>query len=404
MPAQRIRVWVRHFKDRPNLVLQWIDPATGDRKSQSADTSDPKLAEQRRSDLEADLNAGRWKPKLRGKKAAEGRLTWEAFRKLCEAQYLPECRPCSRRLFRATFRLFEHLAKPRWLDAISVRTVSAFHASLRTARVRGKEGYAPSSIKTVLTYLRASLAWAVEQELLAVVPRFPRVHVPKRKPRPIPAELVERLLDAADDPQVRAFLQCGWLAGMRRSEAFALEWQENRQAPYLDLERERIYFPAEFSKSRREEWVPLDPELRAALEVLPSAAGRTGKVFRFRQLAGGAPLDLSGVGSRVEQLACKAGVKLTMHSLRKGFGSRYAGRVPAQVLQKLMRHANIQLTMDFYANVDDAVEEAVLGKRNKRRNNGRQQARQEQPRSDASPLPGGAPGDDAPPFGERPKL
>jgi hypothetical protein len=50
-----------------------------------------------------------------------------------------------------------------------------------------------------------------------------------------------------------------------------------------------------------------------------------------------------------------------MHSLRKGFGCRYASHVPAQVLQKLMRHANIKTTMDYYANVDAAVEAAVLG-------------------------------------------
>jgi hypothetical protein len=31
------------------------------------------------------------------------------------------------------------------------------------------------------------------------------------------------------------------------------------------------------------------------------------------------------------------------------------GQVSAQVLQKLMRHRNIKTTMDFHANVDDAV-------------------------------------------------
>jgi integrase len=69
------------------------------------------------------------------------------------------------------------------------------------------------------------------------------------------------------------------------------------------------------------------------------------------------------------EVARQAGVKLTMKSLRKGFGCRYAGKVPAQVRQKLMRHSNIAITMDYYANVDDAVEEAVLGpRRNTSRN------------------------------------
>ena len=66
----------------------------------------------------------------------------------------------------------------------------------------------------------------------------------------------------------------------------------------------------------------------------------------------------------------RRGRRLTMKTLRAGFGCRYAGRVPAQVLQKLMRHANIKTTMDYYANVDDAVMEAVLGReRNSPRNN-----------------------------------
>jgi integrase len=392
MTAQRIRVWVQHFQDRANLVLQWIDPTTGARRSESADTSDPKLAEQKRADLEADLNAGRYRPKRRSKKAAaDGRLTWAAFRQLFEAQYAPECRPCSRTLFRQTFDLFERLSQPRWLDAITVRTISAFHAALRSATLRGKKkpGYAPGAVKMYLGYLHASLAWALEQELLASVPRFPKVHVPKRKPRPVPAEVVERLLAAAaaEDVQMKTFLLCGWLAGMRRAETFALEWQETTSAPYLDLDRDRIIFPAEFSKSHREEWVPLDPQLRSAIEALPSADSRTGRVFRLRSLRYNRPVTLAGVGAGIERLAMQAGVKLTMHSLRKGFGSRYAGKVPAQVLQKLMRHANIQLTMDYYANVDDAVEEAVLGKRNKRRNNARPAAAHSGKAVDPSPVP-----------------
>jgi integrase len=52
-----------------------------------------------------------------------------------------------------------------------------------------------------------------------------------------------------------------------------------------------------------------------------------------------------------------------MKDLRKGFGCRYAGRVPAQALQRLMRHSSIRVTMDYYANVDAAVEEAVLGRK-----------------------------------------
>jgi hypothetical protein len=51
-----------------------------------------------------------------------------------------------------------------------------------------------------------------------------------------------------------------------------------------------------------------------------------------------------------------------MKSLRKGYGYHYAARVSAHILQKLMRYANIKTTMDYYANVDVAVEEAVFSR------------------------------------------
>src|SRR5262249_31090084 len=95
------------------------------------------------------------------------------------------------------------------------------------------------------------------------------------------------------------------------------------------------------------------------------------RVFRFDAVDGRGERELSDVtvSALVRKLAQAAGVKLTMKSLRRGFGCRYAGRVPAQVLQKLMRHASIKTTMDYYANVDDAAMEAVLGpQRNSLRN------------------------------------
>src|SRR6202030_480018 len=105
-------------------------------------------------------------------------------------------------------------------------------------------------------------------------------------------------------------------------------------------------------------------------EVLEALPRHGRKVFRFDH-PDGQPITLVGVSQRVLALARRAGVKLTMKSLRRGFGCRYAAKVPAQVLQKLMRHASIKTTMDYYANVDDAVEEAVLGpQRNRSRNSG----------------------------------
>ena len=50
MSEKRVTVWVQRFKDRASLMLQWIEPDTGKRRSRSAGTDDDKEAEQARAD------------------------------------------------------------------------------------------------------------------------------------------------------------------------------------------------------------------------------------------------------------------------------------------------------------------------------------------------------------------
>ena len=126
----------------------------------------------------------------------------------------------------------------------------------------------------------------------------------------------------------------------------------------MDSGRDRVWLPAGFVKAVEDQWVPLDAALREALLSLPRQ-GR--KVFRFVGARSGLPLDDDAVGSRVSKLAKAAGVRMTFKTLRQGFGCHYAAQVSAHVLQKLMRHSNIKITMDYYANVDDAAMEAVRG-------------------------------------------
>jgi integrase len=380
MSEKRVIVWVQHFGDRPHLVLQWHDPVTGQRKSKSAGTCNPLDAEKARADLEYELNHG-----LHQQGSS---MSWERFREVFEAEHVAPLRRNTRIGYAATLDAFERLCNPSRLDLVTARTVSAFATGLRTySSGKAKGGLKASSIQVRLLFLHTALAWAADQGLLAKVPKFPTVKVPARKPQPVPAESFERLLAKAPDDNMRAYLLCGWLAGLRLDEAFRLGWEPAEDAPHVDLAADRIVLPAEFAKADRDQWVPLDPMLREALLALPRRGRR---VFLFTARAG-RPVGVKAVCHRVIRLAKRAGVKLSMHTLRKGFGCRYAGRVPAQVLQKLMRHSNIKTTMDYYANVDDAVMEAVLGpKRNTPRNSGAPAQQAPETTKDATPDSGGA--------------
>jgi integrase len=353
-----ITVWAQKFGDRPYDVLQWHDPITGKRKSKSAGTCNPIGVERARAALEYELNHGLYRE--------ASAMSWERFRALFEEEFLSTRRENTRKNYQATFDIFERLCNPRSLRSLTERTISqfAYLLSREPGRTQGSTQQ-PVTIRQRLDLLQAALQWALRQKLLAEIPAFPTIKVPRKRPQPIPAESFERLLAKAPDATMRAYLLAGWLGGLRLAEAAALEWEETRAAPYLDLPGQRIVFPAEVVKAAEDQWVPLDPALHNALATLPRQ-GR--KVFHFVTVTGRA-VGLSAIGRRVIRLAKKAGVKLTMHSLRKGFGCHYAGKVPAQVLQKLMRHSNISLTMAFYANVDEAMRDAFLGgSRNSSRN------------------------------------
>src|SRR5262245_12207134 len=99
MQEKRITVWVQRFKDRPTLQLQWIDQVTNRRKTRSTETSDEDEAEQQRKDLEYELNHGLYQEATR--------MPWVTFRQLFEEEYLPNCRPWTRKKFCKTFDHFE---------------------------------------------------------------------------------------------------------------------------------------------------------------------------------------------------------------------------------------------------------------------------------------------------------
>ena len=352
MNEQRVHVWVQRFYDRPTLILQWVNPDTGQRKSKSSKTTDPEKAEIARRDLEYELNHGTFQE--------SSRLEWERFRELFEGEYLAGLRPRTRERYNGVLDVFEQIIKPEKLGAVTERTISLFVKGMRERKRPGNAvGLAPMTIKNYLVALKTALGWAVQQKLLSTLPNFPKIRVPKKKPQPIPAESFEKLLAKAPDDHWRVYLLCGWWAGLRLSEGRHLRWDPSDSFPWVDFEGNRIVLPAVFAKSAKDQWVPMHPVLRQALAELP----RNGpEVFPFKTRHG-KPLSRGAISHRVLDMAKKAGVKLSMHKLRKGFGCRVAknlGKGGAAMLHELMRHSSMQVTMDYYANVDDALQDAIV--------------------------------------------
>ena len=123
MNEQRVRVWVQQFYDRPTLILQWVNPDTGQRKSKSARTTDFEKAEIARRDLEYELNHGTYQ--------ASTKLEWERFRELFEGEYLAGLRLRTMERYNGVLDVFEEIIKPEKLGAITERTISLFVKGMR---------------------------------------------------------------------------------------------------------------------------------------------------------------------------------------------------------------------------------------------------------------------------------
>jgi integrase len=331
-----VTVWAQKFPDRDHLVLCWHDKTTGRRKTKTAGTSDKKAADKKARELEYEINKGIHREPSKTK--------WEDFIETYTAEKLSGNRPGTRAKAAVVFRSFADHACPKNLGAIDARMLSQYATTLRTA------GRSPATIHGHLAYLQAALNWAVEQKFIDEMPTVKLPKLPKKSiVRTITTEEFERLVAAAPDERWRAFLWTAWLTGMRRTEMLDLHWQDDGR-PWVDFGQSRIWIPAAYNKADADQWMPMHPDL---VKVLAPHRQARGRLF---------PLAAhpSGVTTMFAKLAKKAGVRVTLHDLRRSFGSRYASKVPAPVLQRLMRHANIQTTLAFYTNVENVLDEAIL--------------------------------------------
>jgi len=343
MEGKRVKVWLLCPGDRPHWQAQWLDPASGRRRTRSLGTADEAEARRKRADLEYELAHGL----AQGKKES-GPVSWAEFMARYEKEKLAGARPRSAEKARQVLALFAARTRPGRLASVDERMVAAHAESLRG------EGRRPATVAAHLAYLRAALRWAARGKLLKAAPHVEMPAVPGAGRRPHLDEAgYERLLAAMPTPAWRLLLRVAWHTGARRNELLALTWDGGPEFPHADLPSRRLVYPPGFTKAGRARWQPIHPELMAALRRVP-ARQRTGKLC---DPGCGMPQDASKEFSRLAREAGLPGIGL--HAVRRGFASRYAPRVEAAVLQRLMDHADVRTTLRFYADVDSALEEAI---------------------------------------------
>jgi integrase len=286
--------------------------------------------------------AGEWEAKLN----AEGHVQSPRFsqaREKFEAEYLPSRRQSTGARFGTVFNAFSQVIGDPKLDSISESTISDFSKSYGSA-------VSPASLAAALRHLKAFFRWANRQRLMA---RVPHIEMPKAinkaKGRALTGEEFDRVLSKIaeirpSDGRAWAYLMRGlWASGLRLGEALALSWDDQAAVAVVAMEtgRPRIRFQPEAQKSGKLQECPVTPDFAKLLRETPEEH-RRGRVFKC------STRRVDNASGTITQFCRAAGVKGSAHDFRRSFATRWARVLPAQALQRLMRHSSLQTTLTFY--------------------------------------------------------
>ncbi len=350
-----IRVKVFSWGPNRPLTMQWVDPISGQRKTATTGTYDEREAERIAGEKEKQLRAGVVVP---------SKITWKAFRQRYREDKLDAMGKTTRVAYEVSLNHVDRVLNPSHLHKMTTATITTFVARLR------KQGMIDTTLARHLRGVRAALRWAHRHGYLAVVPNIDMPKgVDKMKGRAATGEEFDRML--ADVVKVRPndpapwtrLLHGLWLSGLRISEAVAASWDEGSFQIDLHGRHPAWCIQGDGQKSKKAEVCPMTPDFATWLLDATPEALRTGKVFPLPDHRKGREGRYTGTREAmavVSDIGEAAGVVVDVetgrtasaHDLRRSFGTRWARKVMPAILQKLMRHADIQTTMKFYVNLD----------------------------------------------------
>lgn len=344
------KVYIVKLKRTPNFVLRWknggihYQQSTGTPRRREAE----RLAAAKERELETQLSPA----------------SWEAIRERFEREHVAKTDLRTQTSYRTALNSFEAEVDPQAAAELTSENLQRWVQAMQQSEL------SPNTIKSYLRHLRPLLKLCIEWGLISRVPvaKAPRP-TKSAKGRPLTREEFERILSVvprivgekyADD--WRFNLQVLWLSGLRLGETLSLTWDDPTGMQFQGLWRWQpmLWIPAGRDKSRREELIPLTPDLVRFLR--DSDPELTGPVFRWRLANGSRCTRTDTVSKRIAAMGRAAKVVsgtntrgepvyASAHDFRRSFGDRWAPVLQPADLQKLMRHRSFTTTLQHYVSV-----------------------------------------------------
>lgn len=215
------------------------------------------------------------------------------------------------------------------------------------------------SAKTVnehLGVLRKCLSDARDWEKPVASPKFTKLRAQKPKFNCLTHEEAEHLIVAMNTPRWRAMVIFAIHTGLRRGEIFGLRWEDiDIDNAVLTVRQSIVEGIAGSPKNDRERIIPLDEEAFKALVAMP----HTHDLVFHR--GDGLPLTCSTAQNALYRACKRASLRpVGWHTFRHTFASWLAASgVPIPVVQALLGHSTIVMTMRYTHVVPTALRQAI---------------------------------------------
>jgi integrase len=258
------------------------------------------------------------------------------------------------------------------LGRVKLKNFGAMHLQRLYREKRDAAGLSASTVQKIHHILHKALAQAVRWDLIA---RNPSDAVKAPRPtseemRPLSAEEVRKLLEAAHGDRLEALYVLAVTTGMRRGELLGLKWSD------IDLKNGRLSIRRALTRTDNGKRVALaEPKTRGsrrnvrltqrAVEALRSHLERqlaeievAGDFYEDHGLVftteAGTPINPSNLRQRsFAPLLKKAGLPhIRFHDLRHTCATLLLSKgVHPKFVQELLGHATIAITLDTYSHV-----------------------------------------------------
>lgn len=287
-----------------------------------------------------------------------------------------------------TYERYEEIVRLHLAPGIGyhqIQKLSAQHLQSFYAK-KLEEGLSTTTVISFHNVLHKALETAVRWNLIARNP-CDLVSPPRRKRfeiRPLSMQQIHQFLAVARGHRQEALFILALATGMRRGELLALKWQDlDLEQGTLQVRRILTRIPSKLPGKGYEEAEPKTDKGRRSI-ALPSFAAEALKQHRLRQIeaklkAGPVWQDhdyvfCTSIGTHLnptrdvldalKSLLEKAGLPdIRFHDLRHSSATMLLGmKVHPKIVQELLGHSQIAITLDIYSHVLPTMQEEAMHK------------------------------------------